>query len=473
MPSSGKCFVFFLKMSESDNSRRRREQKRGGHGLPGRQRMQERDSSYGNAPRQSYVPPQYVPMQQHGPRPPQYRVAFRSASASAYTNEEMVFVPRSQLENLTKGLAISKKVYATSIDAKKTVWHTNFEANLDIPEICLFSLSKSCKFARTGCSRLHSIAPLQWQFQKSGTWYNFPKYHSVQIEASFQCPENDGHSLTHIEQNIVRSSGLMGQFESLLGKTSWTTNFDKMHMESGGTQLSIRRVSTHSSVLTTTKMATVYEWYFKDEFNNWIKYGQPNSSNKTDCVSNISSEEIEVQFAKEKVPTLKFESVSHQYIIDFKQMTQTNKETSVSRPLRRRTKMRAIKGSSTTEKALQNKNVPSTWAPMDPSKLSQMFSLNPTSSEYKENVTFIKKTLPNCKIDTVQRIQSPYLLHAFQNKKEYLKKANNDRDIEENLLFHGTDSANLSSICDQNLDWRLHGSNAGQMYGRGSYFSNR
>ena len=43
-------------------------------------------------------------------------------------------------------------------------------------------------------------------------------------------------------------------------------------------------------------------------------------------------------------------------------------------------------------------------------------------------------------------------------------------EVDEQHLFHGTDSASVESICRQNFDPRMHGKNA-VAYGKGIYFA--
>ncbi|EMP38483.1 Poly [ADP-ribose] polymerase 12 [Chelonia mydas] len=65
-------------------------------------------------------------------------------------------------------------------------------------------------------------------------------------------------------------------------------------------------------------------------------------------------------------------------------------------------------------------------------------------------------------------LSSPFCVSVRQ--KEQMKKKNGGKDVDEKLLFHGTNSSYLEAICNQNFDWRIcgvHGTN----YGKGSYFA--
>ena len=148
-------------------------------------------------------------------------------------------------------------------------------------------------------------------------------------------------------------------------------------------------------------------------------------------------------------------------------MTQINQKTRVSRSVRRRPKM-------PTEFLQASENCyPSNWTLMDSTTIFKTVELEESDAEYTRNTALMKQTLPNCKIIKIFRIQSPYLWNAYKNKKEFLMRKSKVADVKESFLFHGTKSNNIKDICEQNLDWRLHGSNVGHMYGRGTYFSNR
>uniref|UniRef100_A0A6A7G5E3 Poly [ADP-ribose] polymerase n=1 Tax=Hirondellea gigas TaxID=1518452 RepID=A0A6A7G5E3_9CRUS len=421
-----------------------------------------------------YTQQQRMPYQQpFGAVPSQQQNNHARGAVQGAAGNDLVHVTftRSQFEKLTIGSRASREASSSS-GVGMTVWFNHLEGDVEIPEICVFSIANTCKFKESGCKRLHAKCPLQWQFKNNDSWYNFREFHSKELEEAFQRPERDGVRLSAIDQERLQADKTFMNLQKLLGKHSWTADFDKMVIEEGVNSQDIRRISTHSSVMSKSKMATVYEWYVKDECDdNWIKYGQVNTANKADCVPNITSDELEIQFTREKVAAIDFESEKHQYTLDFDKMLQTNKNTGVTRPVRRRTKIRPIKGAYYTCKAVSDSTLPKYWAAMDSKNIFNLFVLKASDPEYVTNTVLMKKTLPNCNIIEIKRIQNPYLWNAYVNKKKYIEKKNNSGAVREQYLFHGTDAGNLSSICEQNLDWRLHGSNVGQRYGRGSYFS--
>ncbi|MEE6520358.1 hypothetical protein FKM82_018203 [Ascaphus truei] len=51
-----------------------------------------------------------------------------------------------------------------------------------------------------------------------------------------------------------------------------------------------------------------------------------------------------------------------------------------------------------------------------------------------------------------------------------MKKQNGGKEVDERLLFHGTNDKLIDAICQENFEWRICGAN-GNMYGKGSYFA--
>nr|XP_008169367.1 protein mono-ADP-ribosyltransferase PARP12-like [Chrysemys picta bellii] len=100
----------------------------------------------------------------------------------------------------------------------------------------------------------------------------------------------------------------------------------------------------------------------------------------------------------------------------------------------------------------------------------QLVELSDTTGEYKEVKDLFEKTMKNCRICRLQRIQNPSLWQVFQWQKEQMRKTNRGRDVDERLLFHGTSTSHLHAICGQNFDWRICGTH-GTLYGKGSYFA--
>ncbi|NXF94854.1 PAR12 polymerase, partial [Eubucco bourcierii] len=93
-----------------------------------------------------------------------------------------------------------------------------------------------------------------------------------------------------------------------------------------------------------------------------------------------------------------------------------------------------------------------------------------TSTEYDRIKQLFLQTMKNYKVLKIQRVQNPSLWKVFQWQKEKMKRENGGRDVTEKLLFHGTKTIFMESICLHNFDWRICGNN-GTNYGKGSYFA--
>ncbi|NWW76113.1 PAR12 polymerase, partial [Climacteris rufus] len=100
----------------------------------------------------------------------------------------------------------------------------------------------------------------------------------------------------------------------------------------------------------------------------------------------------------------------------------------------------------------------------------QLIELSCDSQEYEKVKKLFEKTMKAYCINQLQRIQNPALWDIFQWQKKQMEKLNKLKEVDERLLFHGTDSSHMSAICEQNFDWRLCGTH-GTAYGKGSYFA--
>ena len=73
----------------------------------------------------------------------------------------------------------------------------------------------------------------------------------------------------------------------------------------------------------------------------------------------------------------------------------------------------------------------------------------------------------------IYRIQNPFLKKMFDEKKSELTKLYQSHHVplQEKLLFHGTSTSVVKSICEQNFDWRRSGESTGTIHGQGAYFA--
>ncbi|KGL76922.1 Poly [ADP-ribose] polymerase 12, partial [Tinamus guttatus] len=100
----------------------------------------------------------------------------------------------------------------------------------------------------------------------------------------------------------------------------------------------------------------------------------------------------------------------------------------------------------------------------------QLVKVSHSTSKYREIEDLFKRTMKDCKIHALHRIQNPTLWQHFQLQKEQMKKRRPEQEVDERLLFHGTNQSHLAAICEQNFDWRVCGAH-GTFYGKGSYFA--
>ncbi|KAM7181141.1 protein mono-ADP-ribosyltransferase PARP12-like [Macrochelys suwanniensis] len=326
-------------------------------------------------------------------------------------------------------------------------------------EICLYYIWRYCKH-KDDCRMIHYHLPYRWQRFGGVNWLDLPRMEVV--EKAYCDPQNDSLA----DQNI--------NFKSLASSSAF-----------------LRRLSTPSSVTKPPKfiMTTKWIWYWKNDLGQWIEYGKQDFNlgersgwmmfNEEDGLlgaSALTSEGLENVFLANPNDTLQFQAGSQQYEINFKEMIQKNVRYQTQREVRRRPKFvssedvkKMRKGQRVTD--TPDQNYPRNW---DKSALPEVgykaVEVTNPSSEYTEIETLFKRTMNNYVIQRIRRIQNPSLWQVFQWQKEQMKKKNGGKDVDERLLFHGTDRSHLEAICNQNFDWRICGVH-GTSYGKGSYFS--
>ncbi|XP_047737928.1 protein mono-ADP-ribosyltransferase PARP11-like [Hyalella azteca] len=218
-----------------------------------------------------------------------------------------------------------------------------------------------------------------------------------------------------------------------------------------------------------------YEWFFCDENNQWIKYGQISSGNDTNCVPTQGSDDIEKHYKTKPGQVMTIKSRQQTYVLDLTTMTQTNVRTRVQRPMRR--KVREVRrqkqfgpmaggshGSSSTSAST------TLFTEIPFGQTSYATPIRANHAEYGKVLSLLRST--NCQPRNIFKVKNPHLKAAFDIKKAQLQSQYPGVRYREEYLFHGTNSVNVKAILEENIDWRLHGSNAGQNQGRGAYFSN-
>ncbi|XP_032077847.1 protein mono-ADP-ribosyltransferase PARP12-like isoform X3 [Thamnophis elegans] len=216
-------------------------------------------------------------------------------------------------------------------------------------------------------------------------------------------------------------------------------------------------------------------WYWLDENGKWIEYGQKNS--KHCAAASISSSELEATFLTDCRGGVFFQAGTQLYTLNFQEMVQRNVFYQTQRRVCRWPRLVFFGGRRKIEKSCRFESsfpfhlFPSTW---DQSALPdvgyKLVEVSNSSEEYHEIKMIFEKTMEDCIIHRLQRVQNPSLWQVFQWQKEQMKKLNRGKEIDERLLFHGTSTSHLHDICGQNFDWRICGTH-GTLYGKGSYFA--
>lgn len=117
--------------------------------------------------------------------------------------------------------------------------------------------------------------------------------------------------------------------------------------------------------------------------------------------------------------------------------------------------------------------LPEHWEPMNEKSAYQMFTLDVNSDEYNQILPLFFSSMISQKVEVVKikRVQNPILWKFYSvKKKEMLLDNEGFGAVNEQQLYHGTDTSVVDAICKKGFDWRVCGKN-GTMYGQGTYFA--
>ncbi|RXM34891.1 Poly [ADP-ribose] polymerase 12 [Acipenser ruthenus] len=298
------------------------------------------------------------------------------------------------------------------------------------------------------CFKAHFDMPYKWEVWAGLSWSALPN--NEEIEKEFCDPAN------------TCSSG----YPSI--------NFQTMTQGAA----KVRRLSTASSVTRPDcTLTTAWTWYWQDESAQWIEYA---ASSGIHQASSITSEDLEEKYLEDSSSVHAFTAGSQEYEISFKDKIQVNKRYRTVKPIRRRPVFVSRNDAEVIKKRKSGpsrsfaptfKGVPPYW---DKSQLPETgykrIAVLESTEEHNKVKNLFRKTMLDFTIKKIERIQNKPLWEIFQWQKEQMKKHNRGRNVNEKLLFHGTDSASVDAICKQNFDWRICGTH-GTAYGRGSYFA--
>uniref|UniRef100_A0A674P0S5 Poly (ADP-ribose) polymerase family, member 12a n=1 Tax=Takifugu rubripes TaxID=31033 RepID=A0A674P0S5_TAKRU len=349
-------------------------------------------------------------------------------------------------------------------------------SDIDKNEICLFFIRRKCRYKE--CARVHWHLPYRWQVLEDGvTWNDLPNME--EIEKAYCDPRCD-------KSTMDQPLPVMTLFERLSLKrpqppASPVVDFMSMTYKSSP----VRRLSTVSSISKppTFILTTEWLWYWKSGSEQWLEFGKSDAEEHAEEQASTTSPMLESLYLADRDGVVPFCVGNQQYILNFKgdlgtQMYQQNQKYKTKREVRRRPRFVSAEevnkklqsqssqsqGSSTAE------SFPSHWDKIDPPDYDYKLILLSKSKEYDMIVTLFQRTMPKSKINTIHRIQNPFLWKVFQWQKEEMMKKNDGKAVNQMYLFHGTDESLSDAICEQNFDWRMCGAH-GTAYGKGSYFA--
>lgn len=349
-------------------------------------------------------------------------------------------------------------------------------SDADRNEICLFFIRRHCSF-KEKCARVHWHLPYRWQVLDGDgvTWKDLPNMED--IEKAYCDPQHD----TSCVDPPLPTGGIF-RYLSFQSSASLTVqSVDFMAMTYGGSP--VRRLSTASSVSKPPHfiLTTEWLWYWKDDDRKWLEFGQGDS----DTPASVTSQTLENVYQADRETEISFGAGKQQYILHFKsapgsqQMYQQNVKYKTKREVRRRPRFVSahdveVKLKSASPHSSSSSTAESFPPHWDKNALPdigyKLAPLSKSAKEYNMIEKLFKRTLPQSNIQSIQRIQNPYLWKVFQWQKEQMKKRNGGKAVNEQYLFHGTDESLIEAICEQNFDWRMCGVH-GTAYGKGSYFA--
>ncbi|XP_048248096.1 protein mono-ADP-ribosyltransferase PARP12-like [Haliotis rufescens] len=313
-------------------------------------------------------------------------------------------------------------------------------------------------FRRCSCSRLHhpKQAPYVWQYRVNpGGWKHLLSREMELVEKAF-CNNED---------EIEATVNISVPFEDILHPTPTDS-------DSG---ISFRRMSTRSYVEAGSEDISLYTqwvWYWQDNNGEWSPFMKPELQLTLET-KYLAGQDIYL-----------YTIGDHEYRLDFTSLVQVNRKYQTRRPVHRRPVFVSIDDARQRQQtcssllmspaAVRAYRVPFNWTPLDRYQDSEMVDLAPSSDEYCTVMSSINKTLSLHKtfeVRHIYRLQNALLWYTYDCMKKTLQMSNDQVNIDERQLFHGTDTIDVvNDICINNFDFRVSGKNA-TVYGKGAYFA--
>ncbi|CAN9498749.1 unnamed protein product [Ophioblennius macclurei] len=344
-------------------------------------------------------------------------------------------------------------------------------------EICLFFIRRSCNY-KGKCVYNHWHLPYRWQvLDLDGVTYK-DLGDMENIEKAYCDPARDTSGADKQPASLRLFRLLSSQNSPSDAKQA--VNFTTMTY--GG--IPVRRLSTVSSVSKPPHyiLTTQWIWYWKDDGGAWLEFGEDGGGG---AAAALTSKTLENLYLADRDMEIQFSAGKHQYVLYFKdpagseRMYQQNVKFKTQREVRRRPRFvsthdveeKLKSPSSQSSSSSVADSVPPTWDKTALPDLGyKLVALSESTKEYSMVEMLFRRTMPKCQINSIQRIQNPFLWKGFQWQREQMMMRNGGKLVEEKHLFHGTDSTLVEPICEQNFDWRMCGKN-NTAYGKGSYFA--
>lgn len=348
------------------------------------------------------------------------------------------------------------------LDVSLSFWKKNLRSSLDEePQICLNSVLRRC--SRKSCPRVHSAKNYCWEVKVGSRWTELAHHQGNYLELLYSHPSVNCADLIPL-QTPLPNNGDLRKLNSILSKeTSWSVDLEAMELRGLSSVHDIRRLSTPSDLISNVSVATRWIWYWQGNNDSWEPYGEGIFA-KIYYVALSDCLELLLRVYYNRNATIKVGS--HYYRIDGEQMTQTNITTGKVRRVRRRPACSLVSRESVKLYEL--------FLPFLTTKKSLRLQVMPLSSEFVFVENLLRQTMTGMQVASIHRVQNDHLWKVYQTKKRLMVSLyNGDSEaVNEQYLFHGTKHDIIDLICEENLDWKLSGTNVGHAYGCGTYFSN-
>ncbi|XP_029617380.1 protein mono-ADP-ribosyltransferase PARP12 isoform X2 [Salmo trutta] len=339
-----------------------------------------------------------------------------------------VYPAMEDVDQKSLGLA---EIYQQSLQFFKIMEGSANVPNFEKKDICHDFIFGRCS-QQAKCMGVHSTMPYQWEVENGRGWSRIP--------------DNEGVERDYCNPAKTQSCRIP------------PVNF--ITMTRG--HLKVRRLATVSSLdQPDAVFATKWAWYWEEKDGVWTPYLSPT------VVEDLEREYMDPS----RGSVIEFTAGRFTYEVDLEVMIQINTSSHTQRLVRRRP---MFKSSIDVQRATGTSNtttssVPSFW---DQSRLPgigfERVMLPNSATEYKDIKALLDKTTVGFNIHTIKRVQNPILWKFYVLQRDQMESSGTS--INEKQLFHGTDSKHVDSICRNNFDWRLCGTN-GTSFGKGSYFA--